>query len=255
MPNLKRPAIPAYLALVERRLAQTEDEAKRLILAGRVFLGENRIDKSSQKVKADGILILRATDKFVSRGGLKLEGCLREAKISVMGKACLDIGASTGGFTDCLLQNGAKEVVAVDVGKGLLDDRLRRDLRVTAIESENFRTIPFLRIGRKFDLVVIDVSFISLAAIIPRIAQFMQPDALLITLFKPQFEVAREFSPKGVVKNQGAIDQAIDRFVAKANALKLTLSGRFLSQIHGPKGNQEIFLTFIYSVAPAANLG
>ncbi len=178
--------------LVARGLTETRAKAQALILAGQVFSGQQRLDKAGQLVAIDAPLTIKETMPFVSRGGLKLAAALDRFQIDVTGNVCLDIGASTGGFTDCLLQRGAARVTAIDVGHGQLDWKLRQDARVEVREQVNARYLQPADFAERFDLVVGDVSFISLTKILPVVPPLLQPRALIVTLIKPQFEVGRE---------------------------------------------------------------
>ena len=191
--------------LVERGLVETRAKAQALILAGQVFSAEQRLEKAGQLVAVDAPLTIKEPMPFVSRGGLKLAAALDHFQIDVTGKVCLDVGASTGGFTDCLLQRGASRVVAVDVGHGQLDWKLRQDARVEVREQVNARYLQPADFNERFDLVVGDVSFISLTKILPVVPALVQPSALVVTLIKPQFEVGRdEVGKGGIVRDEAA---------------------------------------------------
>ena len=229
-------------------LAATRSQAQALIMAGEVFAGERGIRKAGEFWPEDTVFSLTPRRRFVSRGGYKLEGALADLGVNPEGLAAIDIGASTGGFTDCLLAAGAARVTAVDVGRNLLDLRLRNDPRVTTVDGVNARHLAeHLPGGADFDLAVIDVSFISLALILPQAARLLSPKGRILAMVKPQFEVGREkVGKKGVVRNPADIAEAVD----KVSALGPTLdppfqeSGRAYSRLTGPQGNQEVFVLF-----------
>jgi 23S rRNA (cytidine1920-2'-O)/16S rRNA (cytidine1409-2'-O)-methyltransferase len=231
--------------LVTRGLAETRAKAQSLILAGQVFSNQQRLDKAGHLVPVDIELMIKEPMPFVSRGGLKLAAALDHFKIEVADKICLDIGASTGGFTDCLLQRGAARVVAVDVGRGQLDWKLRQDARVESRENVNARYLSPDDFACRFDLVVTDVSFISLIKILPVIPPLVQKPASLITLIKPQFEVGREEVGKGgIVRDEAAQERVVEEIVAFAAGLGMRLMGVIDSPILGADGNREFLACF-----------
>jgi len=183
--------------------------------------------------------------KFVSRGGEKLEGALAHFPIQVSGRICLDVGASTGGFTDCLLQAGASSVWAVDVGYGLLDSKLRNDPRVHLIERTNFRFFEVSRLAEKPELAVIDVSFISLAKILPKIAEALAPDGDVLALVKPQFEGTPKEVPGGFVKDEATRQMILGRVLQQVQEAGFQLKGTSDSVLKGRKGNQESFFYLV----------
>jgi 23S rRNA (cytidine1920-2'-O)/16S rRNA (cytidine1409-2'-O)-methyltransferase len=185
--------------------------------------------------------------KYVSRGGLKLRGALEALHVSVDGKACLDVGSSTGGFTDCLLQTGARSVWAVDVGWGLLDYNLRKDPRVHVLERTNFRHFDPSILPEKPNLATVDVSFISLDKILPNLWATMAPGGEALVLVKPQFEGSPKQAPGGVVKEEGTRQEIIDQVKKIAKRIGFQLKGTFDSEVSGRKGNRE---TFLYLVKP-----
>ncbi|MBU2453016.1 MAG: TlyA family RNA methyltransferase, partial [Proteobacteria bacterium] len=189
--------------VVEKGLVKSRHRAKALIMAGKVFVNDVLVDKPGTLIADDANLILKQDDNpFVSRGGLKLENALKSIPVSVKNMICLDIGASTGGFTDCLLQYGAQKVYAVDVGYGQFDWSLRQDKRVVVIERTNIRYMPFEVVNEKVDMIVADTSFISLKVVIPSAEKFMKEDTLILALIKPQFEAGKKNVGKGgVVKD------------------------------------------------------
>jgi len=184
--------------LVEKGIVKSRERAKAIIMAGKVFVNGKRVDKPGTTIPVDAKVEVKGEDiPYVSRGGLKLETAIRNFGLNVKGFTCLDIGASTGGFTDCLLQHGAKKVYAVDVGKGQLDWKLRKDERVVAIEGFNARYLTEKEVPEKVDLVTIDVSFISLEKIIPVAKKFLKPSGRIVALIKPQFELTKKEVDKG----------------------------------------------------------
>jgi 23S rRNA (cytidine1920-2'-O)/16S rRNA (cytidine1409-2'-O)-methyltransferase len=231
--------------LVRRGLAETRAKAQSLILAGQVFAGEQRLDKAGHPVPVDIELTIKEAMPFVSRGGLKLQAALDHFKLEVKDKVCLDIGASTGGFTDCLLQRGAARVVAVDVGRGQLDWKLRQDARVESREGVNARYLSPDDGAERFDLVTADVSFISLRKILPIVPPLVQKPAFVITLIKPQFEVGREEVGKGgIVRDEAARRRVVEEIVAFAAGLGMRSLGVIDSPIPGADGNREFLACF-----------
>ncbi|HEY8459394.1 MAG TPA: TlyA family RNA methyltransferase [Blastocatellia bacterium] len=231
--------------LVARGLAETRAKAQSLILAGQVFSGGRRLDKAGQSVPVDVELTIREPAPFVSRGGLKLAAALDHFNIEVTGKICLDIGASTGGFTDCMLQRGAARVVAVDVGRGQLDWKLRQDSRVELREGVNARYLSPDDFAERFDLVTADVSFISLTKIIPVIPPLLRAPACVITLIKPQFEVGREEVGKGgIVRDEAAQRRVVEEIISFAAGLGMRAKGVIPSPILGADGNREFLACF-----------
>jgi 23S rRNA (cytidine1920-2'-O)/16S rRNA (cytidine1409-2'-O)-methyltransferase len=229
--------------LLERGLAKSREEAQRLILAGEVRVGDRLARKASEPVAADAPIEIGARPRFVSRGGDKLEGALAAFGLDVAGRVALDVGASTGGFTDCLLARGAARVYAVDVGYGQLDWRLRRDPRVVVIERRNVRELPASAISEAIDLAVADVSFISLRLVLPKIAEIVRPGADVVALVKPQFEVGKgKVGKGGVVRDPALHREAIESVRDAARALGFAERGSVESPLTGPKGNREFFL-------------
>jgi 23S rRNA (cytidine1920-2'-O)/16S rRNA (cytidine1409-2'-O)-methyltransferase len=231
--------------LVIRGLAQSRAKAQSLILAGQVFAGEERLDKAGKLVPADIELRIKEPLPYVSRGGLKLAAALDHFKIDVTGMLCLDIGASTGGFTDCLLQRGAARVVALDVGYGQLAWKLREDPRVEVRENVNARYLSPDDFEQRFDIVVVDVSFISLRIILPVIPPLVRPEATIIALIKPQFEVGRgEVGKGGIVRDEANQKRVVSEIIDFAQTLGMAALGVIQSPILGAEGNRE-FLTCI----------
>ena len=231
--------------LVTRGLAPSRARAQALVLAGEVRVAGARIDKAGTLFPEDAAVEVRVPDHpYVSRGGVKLAGALEAFGLDVRGLRCLDLGASTGGFTDCLLQRGAARVVAVDVGYGQLAHALRVDPCVMVLERTNARTLSPEAIGGPADLTVVDASFIGLGKLAPAIARCTRPGGTLVALVKPQFEVGRELAArsKGVVRDDAARTGAIDAATADVVAAGFALLGQTDSVLPGPKGNREAFI-------------
>lgn len=230
--------------LVDLGLVQSRDRARALILAGKVKVDGRIADKVGSRVAVDAAVELDRPDHpYVSRGALKLVAALDAFALDPNGARCLDVGASTGGFTDVLLRRGAVHVTTVDVGYGQLDWSLRSDPRVTTIERTNFRHMQPGDLPSDFDLVTIDVSFISLELILPVCLHFLAPTGEIVALCKPQFEVGKgEVGGGGVVRSEEKRRAAIDKVIAAATALGFDVTGECESPVHGPKGNIETFL-------------
>jgi 23S rRNA (cytidine1920-2'-O)/16S rRNA (cytidine1409-2'-O)-methyltransferase len=229
--------------VVREGLAESRSAAQALILAGRVLVDDGRVDKSGARVATDSVVRLKGGQRaFVSRGGDKLAAALDAFAIDAAGHRCLDVGASTGGFTDCLLQRGASHVTALDVGHGQMHSRLRLDPRVEVREKVNARHLEPSDFLDAVDFFVVDVSFISLTLVLPAIDR-CAPAAQGLLLVKPQFEVGREQVGKGgVVREDRLRDESADRVAAAAKALGRRELGRVDCAVPGPKGNREIFL-------------
>jgi len=227
--------------LVERGLAETREKAQRLILAGAVRVNGQVADKAGRPCPDDALLEVTASDKFVSRGGGKLDAAFESFHLDVNAKVCADIGASTGGFTDCLLQHGASRVYAVDVGKGQLDWRLRNDPRVVVKEELNARYLSERDIPEPFQFAVIDVSFISLTLILPPVTKLLELGGQIVSLIKPQFEAGRENVGKGGVVRDTAVHEAVVERVHQfgTHVLPLEWLGLCESPLRGPAGNIE----------------
>jgi len=232
------------LALVGKKLAQSREQARRLIGSGVVQVNGAPGKKASQQVDESAVLAVTETEPFVSRGGLKLRAALRHFQVKVERTVCLDIGISTGGFTDCLLQEGAAKVIGIDVGHGQLAEKLRGDARVELREGVNARELKAGTFPQLFDLVVIDVSFISLLKILPPAIEWVRDGGCLIALIKPQFEVGRENLPRsGVVKDATQQDIAIRRIEEWwATRPDWKTEGVIPSPILGGDGNREFLV-------------
>jgi len=229
--------------LVERKLAESREQAQRLILAGEVWVEGQRWDKASKLCAASAAIEVRGSDKYVSRGGHKLEGALTGFQLDVKGWRCLDIGASTGGFTDCLLQHGAREVVALDVGHGQLHWRLRQDKRVIVHEGVNARDLAeFARdhFPGGFDLIVADVSFISLRRVLPPAFDLLSSGGRICALIKPQFEAGRTEVGKGGIVRDAQVRARVVRDLCRwAEDYPVTTLGTIPSPLPGRDGNEE----------------
>jgi 23S rRNA (cytidine1920-2'-O)/16S rRNA (cytidine1409-2'-O)-methyltransferase len=238
------------LLLVARGLAPSREKARALVLAGVVYVGERRIEKAGDTLPADCALTVRGRDHdYVSRGGVKLAGALDAFAFDARGLVCADFGASTGGFTDCLLRRGATRVYAIDVGYGQLHASLRTDPRVVVMERTNARNLAAGALPEPLDLVVIDASFISLAKLLPaalallRAATSESPGGEVVAMVKPQFEVGRgRLGKRGVVRDPAVRDEAIRAVEDAARALGLAVRDRCDSVLPGPEGNVEAFL-------------
>ena len=230
--------------LVERGLVESRERGQALIIAGQVLVNGQKQDKSGGLVPEDAeIRILGEVLPYVSRGGLKLEAALREFKVSVEGKIALDVGASTGGFTDCLLQHGCHKVYAVDVGYGQMAWKLRQDPRVVVIERTNIRVMDPSLVAEPVDIVVIDASFISLEKVIPSIMQFLRPGSGLIALIKPQFEVGKgQVGKGGIVRDEGLRIEVVEKVKAFFQETGLNVIGVIQSPITGQDGNVEFLI-------------
>ena len=227
--------------MVEKGLVESRQKAQAIIMAGQVYSGEKRLDKAGMTLDEDTALEVRGqTLRYVSRGGLKLEKAMKHFPIDLKGKIAADIGASTGGFTDCMLQNGAAKVYAVDVGYGQLAWSLRSDERVVVLERTNARYLSHNEIPDVLDFASIDVSFISLKLILPALRQLMSEDGEVVALIKPQFEAGREkVGKKGVVRDPAVHLEVLKHFTQHAAEAGFTVKGIDFSPIRGPEGNIE----------------
>ena len=234
------------LLLVQRGLAESRAKAQALVMAGAVVAGEARVDKPGALVDPDLPIRLKeyaAPQRYVSRGALKLEGALQAFPVDPGGKTCADLGASTGGFTDVLLQRGAAKVYAVDVGYGQLHPKIRGDPRVVVRERENARTLTAESLGERVDLVVGDLSFISLRLVLPAVKAILAPGGEAVLLVKPQFEVGKgEVGKGGVVRDETKRRAALETVEAAARGLGFEVVGEAESPIAGPAGNREWLL-------------
>ncbi len=227
--------------LVERELVESRQRAQALILAGDVQVNGNRVDKAGALVAEDAAITLRAPLQYVGRGGLKLEGALDAFRVDPHGKTCVDVGASTGGFTDCLLQRGAARVYAIDVGYGQIAWKLRSDPRVVVMDRVNIRHLESL--PEWIDLAVIDVSFISLALVLPVVKRLLAPRGEIVALIKPQFEAGRAQIGKGGIVRDARVHRAvIEKIAQHATENDLRVRGVCRSPIQGAGGNAEFFI-------------
>jgi 23S rRNA (cytidine1920-2'-O)/16S rRNA (cytidine1409-2'-O)-methyltransferase len=241
--------------LVDRGLAASRERAQALILAGKVLVNDQKLDKAGAQVEAEAAVRLLGADlKYVSRGGLKLERALEHWQIEVAGKICLDVGASTGGFTDCLLQRGAGRVIAIDTGYGQMDFKLRQDPRVRLLEKTNARYVTEEAIGEKVDLIAIDVAFISATLVIPPVVNASFPPSpdegrgrQVVVLVKPQFEAGREFVGKGgIVRDEAAQVAAVEKVKGTLLDLNCARVDVIDSPILGAEGNREFLLRAVF---------
>ena len=235
--------------LVERGLAPSRTRAQALVMAGAVLVGEQRVEKPSETFLPDAPLRVRGSDdpaaRYVGRGALKLEKALAEFGVNVVGMTCLDVGASTGGFTDCLLQHGARRVVAVDVGHNQIDWRLRSDARVEVREGVNARHLRPADFAEAFDLVTMDVSFISAAKVLPALRDLLAEGGHVVVLIKPQFEVGRgEVGKGGVVSDPAKHARVVAEVNAAARELGFEVRGVVESPIRGADGNVEFLALY-----------
>lgn len=237
------------ILLVERGLIETREKAKSTIMAGLVIVDGQRMDKAGTSVEEDVKIEIKGNAiPYVSRGGLKLEKAMNKFDIDLNNKTCMDIGASTGGFTDCMLQNGASKVFSIDVGYGQLAWKLRQDERVVCLERTNFRHLPYEKIAQDIDFASIDVSFISLRLIIPKLMEFLKDEACFVALVKPQFEAGREnVGKKGVVKDKNVHLQVLTDISKFCEETGLQILGVDYSPIKGPEGNRE-YLIYLQKV-------
>ena len=230
--------------LVKNGLVTTRQRAQAFIMEGKVWVDGKRVEKAGVRVDADAKVEIVGEDiPYVSRGGLKLEKALDYWGITVGGKTFLDVGASTGGFTDCLLQRGAVSVYAVDVGYGQLAWKLQRDERVVSLERSNIRYLTREQLGVEPDSAVIDVSFISLKKVVPRVVALIKEGGDIVALIKPQFEVSKgEVGKGGVVRDHQTHERVVNEVACSAGPLGLTVNGVMESPLLGPKGNREFFM-------------
>ncbi|HEX9021764.1 MAG TPA: TlyA family RNA methyltransferase [Nitrospirota bacterium] len=247
----KTPAIRLDRLLVERGFVESREKAQAVIFAGQVLVNNQKVDKAGALVPEDAtVRITGGQLPYVGRGGLKLEAALRHFGVDVTRKVALDVGASTGGFTDCLLQRGAGKVYAVDVGYGQLAWRLRQDPRVVVIERTNIREMAASQVPEAVDIVVIDVSFISLEKVIPSILPFLAHNGEIVALIKPQFEVGKERVGKGgIVRDEAARSAAVERIKTFMQNAGLEVRGVIESPITGQDGNVEYLLHAVKRMA------
>ena len=229
------------VAMVEQGLAESRQKAQAIIMAGQVYVNGQKVDKAGAPVTEDAAIEVRGkTLRYVSRGGLKLEKAMQLWPITLKGFICADIGASTGGFTDCMLQNGAKKVYAVDVGNGQLAWKLRQDERVVCMEKTNIRYVTREQIAEPIEFSSIDVAFISLTKVLEPVKALLTPDGEVVALIKPQFEAGREqVGKKGVVRDKAVHLEVVERILAYASGIGFQILNLEFSPIKGPEGNIE----------------
>ena len=234
------------VALVERGFCESREKAKALIMAGIVYLNNQKSDKAGNTVKPDDVIEVRGeTLKYVSRGGLKLEKAMQVFPINLDGSICADIGASTGGFTDCMLQNGASKVYSIDVGYGQLAWKLRTDSRVVNLERTNFRYVTSEQVPQLLDFASVDVSFISLSHILPVMRELLKDGGTAVCLIKPQFEAGKEnVGKKGVVREKSVHIAVVEKIINLVIQTKFSLLSLDFSPVKGPEGNIE-YLCYI----------
>ncbi|HAX51471.1 TlyA family RNA methyltransferase [Muricomes intestini] len=232
------------ILLVKRNLAESREKAKAIIMSGNVFVDGQREDKAGSAFSEEVSIEVRGhTLPYVSRGGLKLEKALANFDVSVAGKVCTDVGSSTGGFTDCMLQNGAVKVFAIDVGRGQLDWKLRQDERVVCMEKTNIRYVTPDDIKEPVDFSSIDVSFISLTKVLEPIRSYLKEDGEIVALIKPQFEAGREkVGKKGVVRERSTHHEVIEKVASYASSIGFEVKNIDFSPIKGPEGNIEYLI-------------
>ena len=240
------------VAVLEAGYAPSREKAKAIIMAGQVYVNNQKVDKAGTEIKKDDVLEVRGnTLKYVSRGGLKLEKGMQCFPISLSGKICMDVGASTGGFTDCMLMNGAVKVYSVDVGYGQLAWKLRCDERVVNLERTNFRYVTDEQIKDKIDFASVDVSFISLMHILPNLSKLTADDAEAVCLIKPQFEAGKEkVGKKGVVRDKAVHAEVVQKVIGLAIQNGFSVCGLDFSPVKGPEGNIEYLIYLKKSNAP-----
>ncbi len=232
------------ILLVKRNLAPSREKAKAVIMAGNVYVDGQKEDKAGSTFPEDAVIEVRGHAlPYVSRGGLKLEKAMRNFDLSVEGKVCTDVGASTGGFTDCMLQNGARKVFAIDVGRGQLDWKLRQDERVVCMEKTNIRYVTPEDLGEPVDFSSIDVSFISLDKVLPAVRAYLTEEGEIVALVKPQFEAGREkVGKKGVVREKSTHLEVLEHITGTALSLGFQIKALDFSPIKGPEGNIEYLM-------------
>jgi 23S rRNA (cytidine1920-2'-O)/16S rRNA (cytidine1409-2'-O)-methyltransferase len=234
--------------LFDKNLVESREKAKALILVGNVLVNGIIVDKAGTLVKPDDVLTLTGIMPYVSRGGVKLEHAIKTFNIDVKDKTLMDVGASTGGFTDCLLQHGAKKIFAIDVGYGQFSWKLRGDERVVLLEKTNIRYLDRNLVPDKIDTATIDVSFISLLKVIPKVLEFLKQHGEIVALIKPQFEVGRKDVGKGgVVRDESKQIEVVEKIKRASEKMGLEVKGVTASPIKGPKGNVEYLMYAIKS--------
>ncbi len=228
--------------LVSKGMVESREKAKRLIMAGKVYINGEKVDKASRKFDEKSDIVIKEPEKYVSRGGYKIESAWKKFQFDIEGKVCCDIGASTGGFTDFLLQHGARKVYAIDVGRGQLHWKLRNDSRVVVMEKTNARYLQDEDLGEKVDFVTCDVSFISVLKIAHSIYNILKDGGSFLILVKPQFEAPRNKVRKGVVKDKETHKEVLLKVVDFLHDIGFIVKDIWYSGVKGPKGNIEYFV-------------
>ena len=243
------------IALFERGLAPSREKAKAIIMSGIVYVNNQKSDKAGKEIKEDDVIEVRgSTLKYVSRGGLKLEKAMKCFPIDLNDKICMDVGASTGGFTDCMLMNGAAKVYSVDVGYGQLAWKLRTDSRVVNLERTNFRYITREQVPDRIDFSSVDVSFISLKHIFPNLNSLLSENGQAVCLIKPQFEAGREkVGKKGVVSDLKTHLEVVEKIITMAVENGFSVCGLTFSPVKGPEGNIEYLIYLVKSPEPCVS--
>ncbi len=243
------------VAVFEGGYAPSREKAKAIIMAGQVYVNNQKVDKAGTEIKrTDKLEVRGATLKYVSRGGLKLEKAMQEFPITLEGKICMDVGASTGGFTDCMLQNGAVKVYSVDVGYGQLAWKLRTDERVVNLERTNFRYCTREQVPDEVDFASVDVSFISLYHILPVLSELLSADGQAVCLIKPQFEAGKDkVGKKGVVRDLAVHLEVVENVIHLALQNGFDVRGLTFSPIKGPEGNIEYLVYLVKSADPTVS--
>ncbi len=243
------------IALFERGLAPSREKAKAIIMSGIVYVNNQKSDKAGKEIKEDDVIEVRgSTLKYVSRGGLKLEKAMKCFPIDLNDKICMDVGASTGGFTDCMLMNGAAKVYSVDVGYGQLAWKLRTDSRVVNLERTNFRYITREQVPDRIDFSSVDVSFISLKHIFPNLNSLLSENGQAVCLIKPQFEAGREkVGKKGVVSDLKTHLEVVEKIITMAVENGFSVCGLTFSPVKGPEGNIEYLINLVKSPEPCVS--
>lgn len=245
----------ADVLLYEKGLVSSREKGKRLIMTGSVYVGTKRIDKPGESIdEAQEIYIKNNPLKYVSRGGLKLEKAIEKFHLNLENKVCMDIGASTGGFTDCMLQNGASKVYAVDVGYGQLDWKIRSDEKVVVMDRTNIRNVTINHIDEYLDFISIDVSFISLRLVLPVAKSILKTNGMIVALIKPQFEAGKEkIGKKGIVRDKSTHFEVIEKIAKISKELELMPASLTFSPVTGAKGNIE-YLVLLINEASATKI-
>ena len=241
----------ADIVLFEKGLVESRERGKRVIMEGNVYIGTLRVDKAGEKVDESAEIYIKNNPiKYASRGGLKLEKAIETFNIDLNNMLTMDIGASTGGFTDCMLQNGARKVYAVDVGYGQLDWRLRKDDRVVVMERTNIRNVKAEDIGEKIDFISIDVSFISLKLVLPVAMDLLKEDGELLALVKPQFEAGKDkVGKKGIIRDKKVHEEVLNTVISFSKEVGFKIKGISYSPVTGAKGNIEFLIYLTKSIA------